>query len=381
MEDFTHICYLIRPMKLVLCWIFFSSTLSFAQWSIESGNRPEAVQKQIKKEFKHLKNLPGSFQWNYNGNITYPLMGLDIPQILSWILDHRRAGSQTLRILDFGSGDFSWVIKTAKDLAPLVQGQPIQIHLYGVTGEIQPVEDRLDIVETQEVKIHLHEQVPLEDIDTYFPADLHFDLIVSNWAINHMVDPMGVLKRLYDLLEPHGTLMSDLFSLGDRDLYVGKVLSRSQIPFLTTTATGRGEPGLMIVKESRSFDIPLSYDPTRPLKDSGEHGLPRGIHAASTLARYLLESVPYTPGIYQFNLDIAGGDIGNYSGTNRLFEQFLPYLEKSQIAIRVRESGIELGAPLAPGPKIHYTIRDKNLKWTENLPFHYFPWAVNPISK
>jgi SAM-dependent methyltransferase len=341
-------------------------------WIVESENRPPELQAAIDEEFRKLSQMEGKKRWHINSTVTYPLMGLDLPQVGRWLVDHAEKEKE-IRILDYGSGDFSWTLNAAKILGGSLKKDGVKIHVYGVTGENQYPPDEIKKIKSQHdaenVEVHLLQQVPLENIKQMF-KDEKFNLIVSNWTINHLVDPLGDVKQLYDLLHSKsGVMMFDDFDTGNKKLQLEMLLAESNVPYLLggQTARSMGRAGVMIERNrNKALDFSVDYDSTRPLMERSEHGREIGRHAADTYARYKPHDLQSTQPVmtHLFRPEIMDTEnISFYKGNRDLFERFLPYLEKSSIAIEARKNAIIAEErPVSAGPAIKYTTSDKEIK-------------------
>ena len=57
------------------------------------------------------------------------------------------------------------------------------------------------------IKLTLLQEVEIESIDKILQSG--FDLIVSSWTLRHLVDPLGTLRRIYNLLSVNGLFLTD----------------------------------------------------------------------------------------------------------------------------------------------------------------------------
>lgn len=177
------------------------------------GNRPLAVQAATFRAFEANKNT-GSGKWLYNGRRFY-----DFEFNILKFINHlaQNSAEEHLFIADLGCGNASWAIELRKDIlkSKVCQNSGKIFHLYSITGGQECNET---VEKTGNVIYCQLPQLPIENIDKELLKRGHLlkgkvHLMVSSKTLQHLVDPLGTLIRMHDLLSPQGILLTTGFPI------------------------------------------------------------------------------------------------------------------------------------------------------------------------
>lgn len=178
------------------------------------GDRPSQVQAASNKAFAQNKSA-GKSDWLYNGAWPYyGLMSIDDEVLLERIVAEKPE-KQDVYIVDVGCAQGGWGKHAARVLgSEEYKNSGKRFHIFSLTGGIECDEQ---IIQQDNVTIYQFNQFKIENINEElekrgFELKDKVDLIVSHWALRHLVDPWGTLKRMYGLLSPDkGKLFSNGF--------------------------------------------------------------------------------------------------------------------------------------------------------------------------
>lgn len=118
--------------------------------------------------------------------------------------------------MDIGCGKGDWGHNIKRILETQHKRSKTHFHIFSITGGQECPEQ---LIKTQNITLHQLNQCKIENIDEelakrWFDLNEKVDVIVSNWALRHLVDPFGTVDRLYGLLNPcEGKLFSNGFLL------------------------------------------------------------------------------------------------------------------------------------------------------------------------
>ncbi len=176
-------------------------------------DRPLEVKNAIQSIFNQRSDKVGG--WGlFNSDKQYNMSNLDDYKLIRKIVEGN-PNQDSFNIIDIGAGDYSWLNSLSSlfnDGSELFANKSFNI--FGLNCEGSP-----KVVEIGNVKLHYYGGFKSEDLLSEFQAKGHLlennvDLIVSRWALRHMVDPMGVVLQAYDLLKPQtGLMLLDDFSI------------------------------------------------------------------------------------------------------------------------------------------------------------------------
>lgn len=203
-------------MKLKYAFLLFVTLINTFIFAGNALNdRPLEVQQRVEQIHKNLLDKTASVHWNYSGWEYYGLMSLDEEKLIDSLVENALlSGRKLVKILEFGAGNFSWPLRKVKYIQTKHLNKGIKFQIVGVTGEISLGSEKIkllqDEVNSSDIKLQLLEQTELESIDKFLEPD--FDLIVTSWTLRHLVDPLGSLYRLFNLLRVDGLLLGDSFS-------------------------------------------------------------------------------------------------------------------------------------------------------------------------
>lgn len=174
--------------------------------------RPATVQAAVDVAFEQVKSVSGN--WLYAGSPHYYLMNFNEDRLLEFVL--QQAGDKVcddVCVLDVGCCTPQWGDNAMRVFLSSVHSQGKKIQIFSVTGGSECEEATTT---SGMVSHHVFNNFKIENIDEELVKRGHacvkFQLIVSNWTLRHLVDPLGTLWRLYELLVPgQGILMSNGF--------------------------------------------------------------------------------------------------------------------------------------------------------------------------
>jgi 2-polyprenyl-3-methyl-5-hydroxy-6-metoxy-1,4-benzoquinol methylase len=250
------------------------SELSFSASKMNRSvfaDRPNEVQKEVDLAFKELNSSPA--WWCYNGQESYQLVAINDAKMIRHIAS-RTDGKKDVYLLDVGCGKCRWGNQAAKLISSEFSQSSKHFHIISLTGEKESEAG----IETQgNVTHYKFNQFKIENIEELLKEkNLNLtnqvDLIVSNWTLRHLVDPIGTLKQLYNLLTPkNGYLLSSdlLFSAigSNSTLLDGEVLCKvfsqqnsMKMLFSRTSRDDSKKYEFLLLRDNEApFDLPLKY--------------------------------------------------------------------------------------------------------------------------
>lgn len=292
-------------------------------------DRPQDLQEKIIKIFSEIEQ--SECRWSCNGEYgLYKILNVDEAILAINIIRHGYIkGQRVFNFLDIGSGMFKWVdvmaeqINKAKNLP-----QDIAIHIWGIRGEIydQPTTEIVEKCITHKLgsfcieNIHLRPDI-LENGE--------FDLIVSDWTLRHLVDPVGTFCSIYNLLRPETGLFffngffwhsisENTFITEEYDENMIKLMLLAKLNFLMRPWSDGKDINQFVVQRSSDADIQL------PIKyHSFSDGYKYYQNNSQCITRFL------TP-IINFELQTDDEDPYNYAkilGNNENIKMFLQELK------------------------------------------------------
>lgn len=246
------------------------------------GNRPSKVQAAVDKAFEQNRNATKG-DWFYNGSSYYGLLNINEDLMLEHLASEN-SEKKDIYIIDVGCAQGDWGIQSMRTIlqheASKKSGK--RFHIFSVTGgqecdEMTKQEDHVTLYQLNLFKI---ENIDEELLKRGFDIKEKVDLIVSNWTLRHLVDPLGALKRMYSLLAPNkGMLFSNgfLFMFNDSDevksfpLDSPNILTNANTTLLFRQfTTGRDADQFLLLRNNQNeLQIPLAY--TGNIHDIGSH--------------------------------------------------------------------------------------------------------------
>lgn len=185
------------------------------------GERPAAVQKAVDANFKAVQ----STSWGSTGEkrdpsssepYFYNLMAIR-DQIL--LLDLLESKAQNIYMMDVGAGYGAWgdsVLEFIKK-HPEFKASGKKFHIISVTGGGEFQDFTGGITHDDYITVYRIPHFNIENIISELEKrglqlKNSINLIMSNLTLQHLVDPVGTVKQLYDLLSPdNGKLVSSGF--------------------------------------------------------------------------------------------------------------------------------------------------------------------------
>ena len=182
--------------------------------SFNPKQRSVELQKEINASFLNIQKGNDLKIWSYAGTQNY-YNYLDQLQLIKTLIQNHKKTDQPLYFMDIGAGDFSWGFTIAKLINDNDLLNPSQkVHIISLTGENLSVPEK---VVNKNCTLYNFTSFCLENLQDElkkkFPGeDISFQLIVTRWALTHLVDPLGTFYQAYSLLTPHtGIMMMDSF--------------------------------------------------------------------------------------------------------------------------------------------------------------------------
>ncbi len=163
--------------------------------------RPQNVQKRIDENFEGIKD---ERYWGlFNGQECYEPLGIDEEVLVKKLI---ASGKKDIYVMDAGCGRGHWGHNIKEILEKNHKNSKVRFHIFSITGGEECQEET---IKTGNVTLYQLNQLKIENIDEElvkrnFDLKNKFDIIVSRWALRHMVDPLGTVDRLYGLLNPAG---------------------------------------------------------------------------------------------------------------------------------------------------------------------------------
>lgn len=201
-------------------------------------------------------------------------MDLDDEKLINTISNREK---KHIYVLDVGSGGGGWGDLVSELLKDKYQKSDKHYQIISITGGKEQEENCTFV--SSNIQHCRYSTLKLENIKDELEKkgldlDSKVDLIVSNWTLQHLIDPFGTLKQLYQFLDPSsGFLLVRLpvssFKGVDGDYQFSNVLpdllSTGSIPYLIKKAhkgpRSRGDrDDLMLIRSSQNeFNIPLRF--------------------------------------------------------------------------------------------------------------------------
>lgn len=173
------------------------------------GDRPAVVQAAIDEAFEVVKDLEGEDAWGYNGEPTYNLVGLDDERLLQSLF---KLPDVKIFIIDIGCGQGLWGRNAVSVLWDYEERHKTgkRFRIFSLTGG-RECDNVADFARNEEgrkfIKHHRCNNMALENIQRSLYAEGYdlknkCSLIMCRWTLRHLVDPVGTLKEIHDLLKP-----------------------------------------------------------------------------------------------------------------------------------------------------------------------------------
>ena len=249
---------------------------------LDPNNRPEYVKNNIDRSHKaSLKHDLEDYFYRGRENYTIISESQDNTTIDGLIQSQIKQGQSELNILDVGAGNFAWGRYLAKRINNFLQEKStlnvIHVNIISLTGE--PCNNE-EITQNGNCTLYEFSGFKIEDLHTELEKRQLYlknkiDLAVSSWTFVHLVDPLGTLQLLLNLMRPEtGFLMinqwnntirlkCDLILIEDNGhpdtaniLYIAFINSGLNVlifPYEKAYVIKR--------KTSEEISLPFSYDP------------------------------------------------------------------------------------------------------------------------
>lgn len=248
--------------------------------------RPEYVTDAIDRVYAQVSGNSES-GWRLNGEESYRLAGVDEHRLIKHMIDTSDRAQKDFYFMDVGAGRFQWLGALAKFLDKNYAHTDKHFHIIGCSGEgakletVQygiPSKMNLETTKTSKSTIYEFNGFKLEDAAKEFQhaglfdrLNNNVDLIITNFALRHLVDPLGTFVQIYNLLKPKdGFMIMDGFPFYRVDesgkmIYSGglnmdHLLLDIGAKFLKKPFDGmRSLDHYLIKKEQQQLTLPLYY--------------------------------------------------------------------------------------------------------------------------
>lgn len=161
-------------------------------------DRPQEISKEIDRRFDILKNNPPKYISHGRDMYTFNLHMYTSDDIISALFSPDPKRHYT--ILDVGAGTGAMSKKIAK-VNPDKDITLNAVSAYDYRSQDYPIEG-----------INYLAPADAENIANYYSPNSQ-DLIISNLTMVHLVDPLGTIAQMYEILAPEGLMVLDSFSL------------------------------------------------------------------------------------------------------------------------------------------------------------------------
>lgn len=177
--------------------------------------RPDDLKKKIAEVFGKLTATTVDDNWTCRGSSEYLICKID-EFALFQLLVRSNPEQKEFTILDVGAGNYKFgrilqdKINQDRDLP-----QDIKVKIFSLGGERHD-----DTIKAESADLlcalYEYESFEIENIIDQFQTrgiDIvnSADLIVSNWCLQHLVDPLGTLEQLYLIAKKDGYILSGGF--------------------------------------------------------------------------------------------------------------------------------------------------------------------------
>lgn len=243
------------------------------QHLLDPNTRSEALKDAISIDFRKvsLSNKAGEGYLYDGSSKVYDFLNVNPVDELEVMIQNAPETKTEFYALDFGAGQFAWAKGTAEKLKDLLPAGKT-LHIYSLTGENCGIETR------QEGSIFLHNLggIPLEYLNykrvrkNLFAEiggkNAKFDMIVTQFTLLHLVDPLGSFVTLMNFLPKGGMIMFDQFPIFSSDqgneerldLYQTFALNATKEPYVMGQRVS-GMPRQYILKRTQESPVQLPF--------------------------------------------------------------------------------------------------------------------------
>jgi SAM-dependent methyltransferase len=251
-------------------------------------DRPASIQAEIDTAWNSMKDDIRP-TWKFNGSnlALYKLAYLDEFRMLKSIIRENYPHRKDYYVLDVGAGEFGFsnkMVCLVNDDSEIPRD--ITVHVIGVRGEKNPAQENFELGICKQYNLGYFK---IENILNELEArnlDLlqKIDLIVTQWSLRHLVDPLGTFLQIYnDLLRPEtGFFLLDGFmyqcdwQTNDVDAWTDNVnmyrlALESGASFLVDNYNETRSLNRLVLVNTRNkkCHLPLAYDGTECISHWG----------------------------------------------------------------------------------------------------------------
>jgi hypothetical protein len=245
--------------------------------SLSHLNRPESVKKLITQTFEEITRDTES-KWFFNGGKTYAICGIDEFPLIRDIIKNAPY-KKDFYIMDVGAGNFQFSKEMSrlinKDVANKNIRNDIKVHIIGLRGELNLEKE---VYEEGVCQVYNFGAFPIENLREALAErglkDIKLDFAISQWALRHLVDPVGTVVQLHELLStgPNtGYFLFDGFfynivgrehseTFGYNNNNINRLLHSMDEPFLACGYQSTYSLNHFIMKKTQEVtQVPLGY--------------------------------------------------------------------------------------------------------------------------
>lgn len=182
-------------------------------YKLDTKNRPIYVKESIDLAYNSLKEMNmNHHDWVYFGRDDYKILDFqgDAATISGFLKSLIAKGQKEINILDVGAGNFSWgkhLANTINEL--LLDADNIHVNIISLTGESHKGEE---VQQQGKCTVYNFGSFKIEDLNDELEKkglylNNNVDLAVSQLTFIHLVDPLGTLQKVVNLLRPYTGLL------------------------------------------------------------------------------------------------------------------------------------------------------------------------------
>jgi hypothetical protein len=235
-------------------------------------DRPPEVLEAINEAFDVLQSRTESIWGFYNGRESYNLCGINEHELIRQMVLHAPLDQKVFTIIELGAGKFQWAVAVAKFLqSDTILPKDIHINIISTRGE-RYLGDR--VVEVGQCTLYNLGNFKIEELflqlqEQGFCLTGQVDLCLSHWCMIHLVDPLGTLLQVFELLHCDGWCVMDGFFMMEDEgeiLYhfiyktrMAQVLAATNVAFLIHPHDEMRSLNQFVLQKLGNCQIPMSY--------------------------------------------------------------------------------------------------------------------------
>ena len=255
--------------------IFFPQNGKGLHWTQRSTEMKRKIEEAYQWIARHEKILEGY----YDSDKEYCIGKIsDHLSIEKKLIEGMSRGKTEFIFIDIGARDFQWGASASRFINenPLFKDKNITVKIFSLRGE----KNAEEAVNQEGLCAHYrYGNFKIENLHEEFSRLGHdltnkVDIIVSSWAMRHLVDPVGTFIQAWELLEPNqGLIFFDGFwfeipekNISDIEDHLLILFSSFKAPFFMCLDDSGGRlHSFVMQKTSNDFYIPLQYKEVKEL--------------------------------------------------------------------------------------------------------------------